>query len=162
MGKTLLSVAGGLVAGVLLMSIALYLLAPGMMLTEQRSPLSLDETTAALEKAATEAGWVVSSIARIDRSVREHGGPEVAPVRLVNLCHADHAGRILQDDSARVVSVMMPCTISVYEKSDGSVWIASMNPGLVGKLFGGVISEVMAGPVAEQQASFLRSVTGGA
>jgi hypothetical protein len=33
-----------------------------------------------------------------------------------------------------------------------------MNPGLMGRIFGGVISEVMAGPVAEAQAKFLDSV----
>jgi uncharacterized protein (DUF302 family) len=150
----------GFVVGVVALGAALYAFAPGMMLTEQPSRFDLEETVAKLEAAAKEHGWVVSSVKKLDQSVKKHGGPEVRPVRLVNLCQAQHAGKILLDDGARFVSVMMPCTISVYEKSDGSVWVSSMNPGLMGRLFGGTISEVMAGPVATDQKVFLESVTG--
>jgi uncharacterized protein (DUF302 family) len=58
-------------------------------------------------------------------------------------------------DNARFVSVMMPCTISVYEKEDRNIYIAHMNAGLMGEVFGGVISEVMSGPVTEQQNRFV-------
>jgi uncharacterized protein (DUF302 family) len=156
--KTLLIFLGGVLVGAAALMMLMYFAAPGMMLSERQSPLSLDKTVAALEAAAKQEGWVVSSIAKLDQSVKKHGGPDMRPVRLVNLCQAQHAGKILTDDDARFVSVMMPCTISVYEKSDGSVWMASMNPGLMGRIFGGVISEVMAGPVAEAQAKFLDSV----
>ncbi len=64
----------------------------------------------------------------------------------------------MNDDTARRVSVLMPCTISVYEKADGSVWVGAMNPGLIAPLFGGVVAQVMAGPVAREQADFIRSV----
>ena len=80
------------------------------------------------------------------------------PVRLVNLCHPQHAAKILSEDGARLVSVMMPCTIAVYEKSDGSIWAANMNASLMGGMFGGVVSEVMAGPVAESQERFLKTL----
>jgi hypothetical protein len=53
---------------------------------------------------------------------------------------------------------MMPCTIAVYEKSDGSVWASNMNAGLMGGMFGGVVGEVMAGPVAESQERFLKTL----
>lgn len=43
------------------------------------------------------------------------------------------------------------CTISVYEKKDGRTYIASMNAGLLGKMFGGSIAEVMGDVVAKQQ-----------
>ncbi len=52
---------------------------------------------------------------------------------------------------------MMPCKIAVYEKADGSVALGTMNAGLLGRLFGGVVSEVMAGPVAREQRSFVAS-----
>ena len=35
---------------------------------------------------------------------------------------------------------MMPCTISVYEKSDGKTYIGSMNAGLLGRVFGGTVA----------------------
>jgi hypothetical protein len=55
---------------------------------------------------------------------------------------------------------MMPCTISVYTKGDGKTYIACMNPGLMGKLFGGGVSEVMAGSVAGQQSRFVAFAAG--
>ncbi len=49
---------------------------------------------------------------------------------------------------------MMPCTISVYEKSDGKTYIGHMNAGLMGGMFGGDVAEVM-GVVDGQQHDFL-------
>ena len=76
------------------------------------------------------------------------------PVMLVNLCQANHAARMLGDDSARKVSVFMPCTISVYKKADGKTYISSMNAGLLGNMFGGIVAKVM-GEVAVDQQSFI-------
>lgn len=131
---------------------------PRLMLPEQRSAYGLDETVTRLTDAAKAAGWVVQSIVELEKSIEKNGGGQVRPVRLVNICQAKHAARIMNDDTARRVSVLMPCTISVYEKSDGSVWVGSMNPGLIAPLFGGVVAEVMGGPVAREQQSFLAGV----
>ncbi|MDA3896843.1 MAG: DUF302 domain-containing protein [Desulfobacteraceae bacterium] len=56
------------------------------------------------------------------------------------------------------MSVMMPCTISVYQKTDGKAYVGAMNAGLMGKMFGGVVAEVMGNVVAKQQKSFIRFV----
>jgi uncharacterized protein (DUF302 family) len=45
----------------------------------------------------------------------------------------------------------MPCTISVYEKSDGKVYIGTMNAELLGKMFGGTVAEIMGDSVAADQ-----------
>jgi uncharacterized protein (DUF302 family) len=37
----------------------------------------------------------------------------------------------------------MPCRISVYEKSDGKVYISRLNGALLAHSFGGIIEEVM-------------------
>jgi len=50
---------------------------------------------------------------------------------------------------------MMPCTISVYQKSDGLVYVGTMNAGLLGTMFGGTVAAVMGGAVAVQQHKFL-------
>ncbi len=148
----------GFVLGAAVLGAVLWRIAPRLMLSERRSPLGLDETVSRIEEAAKAAGWNVQSVLPLEESVKKQGGPEVRPVRLVNLCKGEYSGKILAEDGARLVSVMMPCTISVYQKSDGTVWMGSMNPGLLGRMFGGVVSEVMAGPVAREQARFLASV----
>lgn len=153
--NTFLTFLAGVVVGAIVLGVVAWFLMPGMMLTERQSPVGLDATVKRITAAAEKRGWVVQSVVPLDESVKKHGGPDVRPVRLVNLCEANHAGKILLDDGARRVSVFMPCTISVYEKSDGTVWIGTMNPGLMGRMFGGVVSEVMAGPVAKAQSGFV-------
>ena len=149
---TLLAVL--LVAGYWLLRFGL----PRLMLPECRSAYPLEDTVTRLTDAAKAAGWVVQSIVELEKSIEKNGGGVVRPVRLVNICQARHAARIMHDDTARRVSVLMPCTISVYEKSDGSVWVAAMNPGLIAPFFGGVVARVMGGPIAREQAAFIRTV----
>jgi uncharacterized protein (DUF302 family) len=38
----------------------------------------------------------------------------------------------------------MPCRVAIYEKSNGKVYVSRMNTGLMGKMMGGIIPEVMA------------------
>ena len=52
----------------------------------------------------------------------------------------------------------MSCTIAVYEKLDGIVRVANMNSCLMGRMFGGTVSDVMAGSVTDAQQEFLESV----
>ena len=68
---------------------------------ERPSPVGLDETVARITKAAEAEGWSVQSVIKLEESVKKNGGPEVRPVRLVNLCQASHAGKIMLDDAPR-------------------------------------------------------------
>ena len=114
---------------------------------------------ARLSKAAEGEGWKVLGVRKLHESIREHTGAVVRPVHIVDLCHPGHAGKILAHDAVRPVSVFMPCTISVYEKSDGRTYVASTNAGLLGRAFGGVVAEVMGGPVAGAQERFVEAAT---
>jgi len=145
----------GFLAGVVVLGAVAWQMMPGLMLSESASPYGLEETVDRIQKNAVEAGWVVSGIVRLDASIAKHGGPDVPRTWLINLCQANHASRILADDADRVVSVMMPCTISVYEKSDGKTYIGSMNAGLLGRMFGGTVAEVMGREVAAEQKGFI-------
>ena len=143
----------------LLVGLGLLLRAiPRLMLPEAPSAYGLEETVTRLTDAAKAAGWVVQSIVDLEKSIEKNGGGVVRPVRLVNICQAKHAARIMSDDTARRASVLMPCTLSVYEKSDGSIWVGAMNPGLIAPLFGGVVAAVMGKAVAREQESFLATV----
>lgn len=148
----------GIVLGILLTAGAGWMMMPGMMLKEYQSPYGVDETVAKIKDNALAEGWVVAGVMPIDKSVKKHGGGDLPPVRLVNLCEANHAYNILKGDDTKIVSVMMPCTISVYQKTDGSTYIGAMNAGLMGKMFGGIVAEVMGGTVADQQKQFIKFV----
>jgi uncharacterized protein (DUF302 family) len=145
----------GFFAAVVVMAGLAFAFGPSLMIHEHRSPFGLEETVEKIVTNAKAEGWVAAGVKPLEKSIAKHGGGEVLPVRLIDLCEPHHAAKILSSDRERYVSVMMPCTISVYERADGNVYVAHMNAGLVGRLFGGTIAEVMAGPVTEQQNRFV-------
>jgi len=148
----------GIIIGILLTAIIGWKMMPGMMLKEYQSPLSIEETVKKITENALAKGWVISDVKPLHKSVVKHGGGTLSPVMLINLCEAHHAFNILKDDANKIVSVMMPCTITVYEKSDGKAYIGTMNAGLLGKMFGGTVAEVMGSAVAADQQGFIAFV----
>jgi len=129
------------------------------MVDERASPYGLEETVKTITAQGRQKGWNVSEPKRLDQVICKHGGPTVPPVVLLDLCEPHHAGKLLANDEDRWVSVMMPCTISVYEKSDGKVYVTNIKAANVGSMMGGTVAEVMGGSVAEAQEdilSFLR------
>ena len=126
----------------------------GMMLHENLSPYGIEETINKIKENAISKGWVIPSVKPLHKSVLKYGGGELRPVMLVNLCQPNHAFNILREDENKIISVFMPCTISVYQKSDGKTYIGTMNAGLLGEIFGGTVADVM-GEVAVDQQSFI-------
>jgi len=128
---------------------------PSMMLVEYQSPYDINKTVQTISDNAKANHWVVAGIGKLHKSIKKHGGYELSPVYLVNLCNAKHAYNILKKDENKIISTMMPCTISVYEKSDGKTYIGTMNAGLMGKMFGGDVAQVFGIEVAEDQQKFI-------
>ena len=152
----LLYVLIGLVAGAFLTGAALVTAMPKMMIVTQESQLGFDETVAALEKAIPEEGWVVSTVMDMNKSMAKHGVEFGPRVKLVKLCKAEYAQSVLQTD--RDVSTLMPCTIAVWEGDDGKVYLSKMNMGLMARMFGGNIAEVMGGRVAQDEHAILAGI----
>lgn len=153
--KSISLLGTGFLAGVLATAVGVVVMMPRLMLKERVSPQGVEETVAIITQRVAEAGWVVSNVMPLDQSVRKHGGAELPPIRLVNICQAGHASRLLVKGETRKVSVMMPCTIAVYAGDDGKTRVATLNAGLLGRMFGGEVSAVMAGPVARDQERFV-------
>ena len=145
----------GFIAGIILFGVLGWLMMPGLMLKEYQSPFGVEKTIERIKQNAVDEGWVVSNITPLNESVKKHGGGDLPPVNLINLCQAHHAFKILNEDHNKIVSVMMPCTISVYQKTDGKTYIGTMNAGILGKMFGGTVAKVMGGEVADQQKKFI-------
>ena len=146
----LLSSFGGLTLGVLLIAVVGFFSAPSMMIQEDDSRLSYDETIEMIQKSAKANNWKVPSVHKIDKAVAK-AGHNVRPVTVIELCQPDHAAEILSEDDARVVTSMMPCRVSVYETEDGRVVVSRMNTNLVAKLFGGTVTRVMANASRDQE-----------
>ena len=149
----------GAVAGAVLCGAAVVTAMPRMMIVTQESRLGFDETVEALEKAIPEKGWVVSTVSDMNKSMAKHGVEFAPSVKIVELCKADYARDVLSTNPE--VSTLMPCAWGVYQASDGKVYITGMNMGLMGKMFGGTIAEVMGTKVAADEARILRAVIRG-
>lgn len=144
----------GFILGAITVLFVMVKTMPGMMLKEKVSPLGYEETIGRICTAVTNSGWKVSALMRLDQTLAKEGR-SVLPAASIKICRPDHAEKVLLDDDARFLSVMMPCSIAVYEKADGRTYVSTMNASLMGRLFGGTAAEVMAGPVAKETAAFV-------
>ena len=148
----------GLGFGVGATALAGWATMPRMMLTVRQSKYADVERTAEELKKAIEAnGWECPAVRDLNKSMAKQGVHFDRPVRIVELCKADYAKRVLADNPE--VSTMMPCAWGVYEAPDGKVYVSGMNLGLMGKMFGGTVAEVMGGHVADDEHRILQAVT---
>jgi uncharacterized protein (DUF302 family) len=115
----------------------------------------MDETVARIQHniVANKNGWALSGLRNPASAVQADGG-NTLPVIMVEACSTAYSKPILNEDSVRYLSILMPCKISVYKKNDGKVYIATMNAALMGKMFGPLVGDVM-GKVAVDQQSFI-------
>ena len=131
-----------------------------MMVEERVSPLGFDETVNKIIANAEAIGWKIPNKGKgnpgpIHKSIKKHIGKTILPVKVIKICNPNYAYDLLKDDESRYVSVMMPCSVSVYKKSDGKTYVANMKAGRMGWMMGGNVADVMDGPVSGDQATML-------
>jgi uncharacterized protein (DUF302 family) len=141
--KTALTALSGFVLGALFFAVVAGLSANQFMIQETLSPLSFEDTVSSIKTTVTGKGWKLPKIYRLDETMKKHGF-DVNPVAVLELCHAEHAYKILSNESSLLVTPFMPCRISVYQRDNGEVVIARMNSGLMSNLFNRDIATVMA------------------
>jgi uncharacterized protein (DUF302 family) len=146
----------GMAAGAILCGGAILAAMPSMMIVTEESRLGFDETVSALEKSVAEHGWVVSTVMDMNKSMAKHGVEFGPRVKVVKLCNPEYAKSVLTTD--RHVSTLMPCSLAVWEGDDGKVYLSKMNMGLMAKLFGGNIAEVMGEKVVKDERAMLSGI----
>ena len=114
------------------------------MLIEVESPLGFDETLVKLEENAKYAGWKVPSKWKVNfqKNLMKVTGTDIGKNQVLKMCEPDAAARMLVHDEYKLLTTMMPCTIAVYEKSDGKTYISLMNMEMLGMIYGGLIAEI--------------------
>jgi uncharacterized protein (DUF302 family) len=118
------------------------------MLIESVSPYGFDQTIDRISEAIIAMEWKMPAVHDLQQSLR-NAGKDVLPVKVFEICNPKFSGRILELDAERIVSTLMPCRISVYERPDGKTYISRLNAGIMAKSFGGIIEEVMQGATEE-------------
>jgi uncharacterized protein (DUF302 family) len=112
------------------------------MLLESISRFDFQSTLEKLNAAVADSGWKTPAVHDLQNTIKNFG-KEILPIKVLEICHPKHSSRLLELDNERLVSTFMPCRISVYEKSDGKVYVSRINAALLSKSFGGIIEEVM-------------------
>lgn len=108
---------------------------PSVMI-ENQSRYNLTETIDKVSKTILENGWKITMTHDLQETMKKNN-KEVLPVKVMELCNPGLAFRILSEDELRNVSPMLPCRISVYEKSDGKTYISRMNAPAFAGMIGG-------------------------
>jgi len=112
------------------------------MFLETLSPFDFPSTVDKLSKEIENKSWKISNVYDLQKTLNQHG-KDVLPVKVFSLCHPNHSSRILEKDSERIISSMMPCRVSIYEKADGKTYISRMNSSMIASGFGGIAEQVM-------------------
>ncbi|MDD3105526.1 MAG: DUF302 domain-containing protein [Bacteroidales bacterium] len=112
------------------------------MFLETLSPFDFGSTVELLSKEIENKSWKISNVYDLQKTLNQHG-KDVLPVKVFSLCHPNHSSRILEKDSERIISSMMPCRVSIYEKADGKTYISRMNSSMIAAGFGGIAEQVM-------------------
>lgn len=126
------------------------------MFIESESRFGFEETVNILTETITNGGWKVTIVHDLKESMKK-ADKDVLPVKVFELCNPKHSYKLLSKDDERLYSSLMPCRFSVYEKSNGKIYISRMNTILLSKQVGGLVEEVMTDASNETE-NFLRSV----
>jgi len=138
--NTVLAIVWVLV-GMALMGLLVWFTMPSLMLVRHKSKL----------------GWKVLTVNDYQKSTEAFVALE--RVGSINICNPRYASTILADEKNRGVTAFMPLGLGVYENKKGQVFISQLNVGLLGKMFGGTIANVM-GMAGKDIRDLIQSVTG--
>lgn len=93
---------------------------------EQKSKYGFEKTVQILTENAEKREWKVPFIHDLQNSLAK-SGKNVRPVKVIEICKPQYSGKMLELNDERIISVMMPCRISVYEKDDGKTYVSLIN-----------------------------------
>ncbi len=131
-----------ILVGMVLMGVIVWFTMPVLMLVKHRSKLSYDETVSVLsETLQAKQDWHVLTVNDFQKTTEAFIALE--RVGSVTICNPRYVSKILADDKNRGVTAFIPLELGVYEDKRGQVFVSQLNVGLLGKMFGGIISKVM-------------------
>jgi len=97
---------------------------------EQGSRFDMDKTVETILQTAIRKGWSNPATHDLQQSLAK-SGKHVKPVKVIEICKPEYSGKMLELNDERIISVMMPCRISIYEKNNGKTYVSILNSGLM-------------------------------
>ena len=99
---------------------------PVQLVSEMKSVYGFEETVEKLTAEAKRREWNIPFVHDLKQSLAK-SGKSVKPVQVIEICKPAYSGQMLELNDERIMSVMMPCRISVYLKDDGKTYVALVN-----------------------------------
>jgi len=125
---------------------------------EHVSPFNVSTTVEKLIAAAAIKEWQNPAVHNLQQSLAK-AGKVVRPVQVIEICKPEYSGIMLEKNHEMIVSVMMPCRISVYEKEDGKTYVALLNMAEMVTGFSPIAVEAIRGATKESF-EIVKSVVG--
>ena len=111
-------------------------------IVEKQSKYDFDKTVDLLTAEAERREWKVPAVHDLQQSLAK-SGKTVKPVKVIEICKPEYSGQMLELNDERIMSVMMPCRISVYIKDDGKTYTAVLDGAAMASGQPGKIALVM-------------------
>ena len=93
------------------------------LVVEHPSRFEFGKTVDLLVAESERRDWKVPAVHDLQQSLAK-SGKTVKPVKVIEICKPQYSGKMLELNDERIISVMMPCRISVYEKEDGKTYVS--------------------------------------
>ena len=122
------------------------------MMTEMKSRLGFKETIAALQEAAKKRGWQVGQAIDMQEVMIKAGQKNAKPFTVLPMCKQDLAESLLKTQEEQKAMPFAPCRMSVFEGTDGKVYIAKPNTEFMAKMATPVFEPLLKKFVEEEKA----------
>lgn len=115
--------------------------------------LPFEDAVEAVVRALGDEGFGVLSDIDVKATLDRKLGIEFRPYRILGACNAGFAHRALQVEDK--IGVMLPCSVIVQEREDGTIEAAVIDPAVAMQGVGNPSLAEVAGPVGEALARAL-------
>jgi len=134
----------GFILGIIFAGIVVSVSSKNMMIKELKSPYDFDKTVEVLVERINNAdGWIVTDVIDQNEAVLSNGGEAIGNFKIVKYCSGEFSSRMLKADDRKKIGNMMPKSFAIYEKSDGQVFVSTMNGAVMGKILGGETEDII-------------------
>ena len=104
------------------------------MMSEHKSRLGYKETITALQEAAKKRGWEVGPAVNMQEAMQKAGQKDAKPFTMLSMCKKDLAENLLKAQMANKAMPFAPCRISVFEGTDGKIYITKPNTEMMAQM----------------------------
>jgi len=142
--RTIVYIIFGFIAGIIFSGVAVSISSGEMMVKEIKSPYDFSKTVSVMsDRINAKEGWHVTDVIDQNQEAIMNGGYSIGNYKIIKYCSGKYSADMLSADERKKIGNMMPKTFAVYEKSDGQVYVSTMNGAVMGKIFGGEVERII-------------------